>query len=1834
MASSVPAGGAVEDEYLPDEVSAPFFKSVAVVYVEVEESASAPLRCDLCSYSDSHPAPPPDSSDELAQDWTANHKRWGVLHDCEADETLCRAPSEDEQHAFHVGCLRSYVLANKNKFRKEAVCPVCDGSIKDLTKPQVPASPSGKVNDEERKSDGGDDDDVFGDEPAVDDAGQMGGKKRKREEQTYSVWVHIRQATGLKLVESDRTINPVAYITCFGKTVQTKRGDGGKTYNCVFNEAFSFQRRMDEEQLRKQTIDIRIEDHSKIWVNKPLGVVRLEAAQVNAQKDHEFYQLKYPIMFTSSKKKGQSVTMQGHLELSVCVLSEKDMQEDPSLPKHIYDAEIEMWEERMQKGEVMDFDINERYLQNNLNLKAEEDLASIATHFDIVHMRVYKGEDLPKMDSMGWIDGFVELDWKGLKSTSKLKSKPVMKSKDPVWNIEFTLPVASGAPILYNTFHLVVKDWNKIGSDDLVGKCSFNIGDIMELPDQSPPVWRSLYADIDGEAPTYRGRVLVEMWVERQKTDAKFAAVACEPCREDLFPPSGSYRLDFECHEGLHLLEGYSDYQIDVTWGHTLTGGHEGRERERGGKCWFTVESDQKKMKGANKTIIPFQQKHSVMIHNMPYPRAWEKRAMHHQPGLVTQEGAQNSAALESTELGDESSVSSSSESESSSSLPSADTINETRAADVAGIVPELNATGQPIGYRGDPDELALTTTSSVFSDNTALLDHRSQMPDIIVYVRKKGDRKSCVGYLRIPVNGLKRPTENWEHGEDLTLVDLFNSDSDARCLALKPLVELYQLTSGFLLFKATLTPVQGAAASSVAAQHAITKLEPVPRQRYSLVAHAYQAKDMASVDPSGLSSPFVTVAIGDVSVSSKHRPSTCNPLWFEALTATVELPVNLNYAPDFAVTCYHHKPGAVKFLHYDPSIFMGRADIPATVAEEGKKAGNPHAMSPPAWYPLAFEEQTYGHILLSFKLTPESEVSAAVATVDVAQQGLDRMIDSWETWAVQMSALDIRGRMAIKQKMKKVDPTFVMEVWDDVQTYKGSETKGEKLTVYLRKPSNPVFYSSLNVRIYEDKELVGVTSFSVDKILRSGMSWYKLMTIILREEGMTARRVIRKWRAFIKRKHFVDPRKIRPKKKEEEVKIEVLEDGAEGTEDGTAAATDGLVGEDSTSSDNGTKASNDDNEEEDDIMATTPAASRFAYLQNGGQATSSSSPPGNEMASLVASPAKSYASTDDIAITIRDNANANAADGHDSALPSPGQTAVLPDITALMGDSMVEEEEVALTPEELAAREQALAEDPSLAAAMKPRNVDEQGNEIVEEKDMQYLQLEKEPDIDAGNPFEMHWRLGCEYELLPTVHDPFLESAIYVGKDEIHSTFLDRLFARSKRSVGSLRAHFFAYRVSKRPPAGQHVSIEEQRVDPIFDADSYFHPMEYCVRVYVLRGMQLRTRKGKASACDPFVTLSVAGQPIQQTEILDQTINPQFYQAFDFPRARLPGEDSILTLSVYNDNCRFGQELIGTTDISLENRLCSKVWQAGQKPIERRALKKSKTGRLPQGFLEVCVCLIPMHDAGNRPLDYLLNPPRRLPWELRVTLWNARNVTIKKIYKNDDDCCCYDLLAPPNQSDIKLICGMSGNKQLPQATDTHPRSIDGTGNFNWRCIFDMDLPAPKMLCNLKLQVWNINWNPDDCLAEAIIPLWGFFEVARRELDAARALNRHGDIEDETKLIRRIPKQWVKLTHPQNTDQGEVEVEVELMPKEVATRPTYKAAKGADGFKSGCNADTYVLEKPNRPDSSFAWYRIDQQICWRLKYCFRKLRWYLLAAVILAIGALIGLVYAHKEGYI
>ena len=159
---------------------------------------------------------------------------------------------------------------------------------------------------------------------------------------------------------------------------------------------------------------------------------------------------------------------------------------------------------------------------------------------------------------------------------------------------------------------------------------------------------------------------------------------------------------------------------------------------------------------------------------------------------------------------------------------------------------------------------------------------------------------------------------------------------------------------------------------------------------------------------------------------------------------------------------------------------------------------------------------------------------------------------------------------------------------------------------------------------------------------------------------------------------------------------------------------------------------------------------------------------------------------------------------------------------------------------------------------------------------------------------------------------------------------------------------------------------------------------------------------------------------------------------------------------------------------------------------------------------------------------------------------------------------------------------------------------------FNWRTIHHIKLPCPKALSHLKLQVWNVQWKPDDCIAEANIPLNGFFWKA---VDAYQK-----DPSKQENWVHNLETQWVTLKNPKNSDTGKVQLSIELLPKVIADKDQYIAAAGEDGWEVNKNSNARILAPPDRPESSFKWYRLDRQIGTRFGNAYRRYKYQLWAS--------------------
>jgi hypothetical protein len=220
-------------------------------------------------------------------------------------------------------------------------------------------------------------------------------------------------------------------------------------------------------------------------------------------------------------------------------------------------------------------------------------------------------------------------------------------------------------------------------------------------------------------------------------------------------------------------------------------------------------------------------------------------------------------------------------------------------------------------------------------------------------------------------------------------------------------------------------------------------------------------------------------------------------------------------------------------------------------------------------------------------------------------------------------------------------------------------------------------------------------------------------------------------------------------------------------------------------------------------------------------------------------------------------------------------------------------------------------------------------------------------------------------------------------------------------------------------------------------------------VRLYVIRAFKL-SAKDIGGSSDPFLQISHGSGLChliddKQRSLRKNTLNPDFYTSYEF-EAMLPG-DSEIQISVFDYDAIGSNELIGSTVIDIENRWLNPSWRSmPNKPMEIRPLKVVSS-RANQGSLEMWVDMFTESVAKITPRHHI-EPPLPEPWELRMIIWKTANCV------NKDE----------GSSDLYVSCQLEGNIESKQNTDTHWKSEDGTGNFNYRMKFPVSLPASLSL--------------------------------------------------------------------------------------------------------------------------------------------------------------------------
>ncbi|KAJ3448836.1 c2 calcium-dependent membrane targeting [Anaeramoeba flamelloides] len=460
-----------------------------------------------------------------------------------------------------------------------------------------------------------------------------------------------------------------------------------------------------------------------------------------------------------------------------------------------------------------------------------------------------------------------------------------------------------------------------------------------------------------------------------------------------------------------------------------------------------------------------------------------------------------------------------------------------------------------------------------------------------------------------------------------------------------------------------------------------------------------------------------------------------------------------------------------------------------------------------------------------------------------------------------------------------------------------------------------------------------------------------------------------------------------------------------------------------------------------------------------------------------------------------------------------------------------------------------------------------------------EFVDSDEEEYVGFKDPKEGRNKSNYELE-----HDfkelPFYEWDLTRGKVRGLSAF-EKMFQDKSRNPNTVRS------VGKfKGKITVHDTANMEDLEKPEDLQELFKPKNMVVRVYVLRGMQLVPKDANGSS-DPYIVVSNGKKKENIINDRDnykkETLRPNFYQCFELPCV-LPG-NSELKIQVFDWDRITSDDLIGETIIDLENRWFSQEWQdMSTKPVEYRTLW-SPTSSNPQGKLEMWVEIMTAEQAAQTP-QTPLEAPKPLPYELRIIVWNTKDV----------------VFMDKNMSDIFVTCQLNDGKK--QSSDIHWRSKDGKGAFNWRYIFPVELPA--RVPRIKFQLWDKDiLNPNDSIGEANINLKGLFKRAEKR-----------------KTSQTIKQQWITLLHPNfdGEERGKIECSIEILPESEAR------AKPAGLGRKEPNQNPH-LEDPVRPLDSFAPWRLDKYA----KIGWGKYRKYVYCGVCCVLCLLILIIFLYLK---
>jgi hypothetical protein len=240
-------------------------------------------------------------------------------------------------------------------------------------------------------------------------------------------------------------------------------------------------------------------------------------------------------------------------------------------------------------------------------------------------------------------------------------------------------------------------------------------------------------------------------------------------------------------------------------------------------------------------------------------------------------------------------------------------------------------------------------------------------------------------------------------------------------------------------------------------------------------------------------------------------------------------------------------------------------------------------------------------------------------------------------------------------------------------------------------------------------------------------------------------------------------------------------------------------------------------------------------------------------------------------------------------------------------------------------------------------------------------------------------------------------------------------------------------------------------------------------VRVYLLDVDELPP-KDVGGSVDPYLILKLNDEIINERKnYVKNSHNPEFNKMFEF-QSEFPG-CSQLRIQLWDHDKVFGDDFIGETLVDIEDRFFSPEWQSiKNKPVETRQLYHKST-KVSQGVVKCWIEII-SNDLVSKSLKWNITPRPPTHFQVRLVVWETKDVKVKD-WEGTSDIYCR-----------AYFDSVTKNKR----TDTHYRSMDGKGSFNYRLLFDIEHPSKDHIMNL--QIWDADaFSKNDFIGDSSLNL-------------------------------------------------------------------------------------------------------------------------------------------------